>query len=318
MAVWLPDARRNLGQHAGDFTSRVTIGVIHTTESSTFTPGDSYYGRNVWPHFTFIPGDHSYTNAVWQHLPLDKAARALANRAGGVETNREGCIQIEVVAFAARPGWSQGGSQTVWNFRRLMAEIEANTFIPHRCDVVFGGNEQYGLDNGYELSNFEWESYAGWLGHQHVPENAHWDPGEIDIANLLLEQSAATGDDMHLNDEGPHVKMLQHRLAKLLTRDLAVDGVYGPSTAKAVGDAHERLSFRRVEDVACGMFQAKLLLVVDGQWGEWNLTTDRVERQNERLLGLERQHREAGAEGAVEHVPHIHPMEPEPTPEPAS
>jgi hypothetical protein len=191
MAVWLPDTRRNLGEHAGSFIGPVTIGVIHTTESSTFTPGDTYFGRNVWPHFTFLQGDRPYTDAVWQHLPLDKAARALANRTGGVETNREGCIQIEVVGYASRPAWSQGGGQTVWNFRRLMRAIEANTDIPRRCGVTFGGNEQYGLDNRYELSNSAWESYRGWLGHQHVPENSHWDPGEIDIDNLL-----AVEDDM--------------------------------------------------------------------------------------------------------------------------
>jgi hypothetical protein len=196
MAVWLPDTRRNLGNDAGSFIGPVTIGVIHTTESSTFTPGDTYFGRNVWPHFTFIQGDRSYTDAVWQHLPLDRAARALANRSGGVETNREGCIQIEVVGYASRPAWSQGGGQTVWNFRRLMRAIEANTDIPRRCGVTFGGNEQYGLDNRYELSNSAWESYRGWLGHQHVPENSHWDPGEIDIDNLL-----ALEDDMPTVDE---------------------------------------------------------------------------------------------------------------------
>lgn len=192
MAVWLPDVQRNPGRDAGSFVGPVTIGLIHTVEGSSFTPGGSYYGHSYWPHLTFVPGDRPYEKSVWQHISLDLAGRALENQSGGVETNREGVIQIEVVGYAAKPEWSHGETTTVRNFRRLMRDIEAATDIPHRCGVTFGGNEQFGLNNGYELTATEWRAYEGWCGHQHAPENAHWDPGAIAINNLMEGPVALT------------------------------------------------------------------------------------------------------------------------------
>jgi hypothetical protein len=241
VVVWLPDVQRNPGQDAGSFVGPVTIGLIHTVEGSSFTPGDDYYGNPYWPHFTFKPGDLSYAKAVWQHLPLDRAARALQNRSGGVETNREGVIQIEVVGFARDPSWSRGETPTVRNFRRLMRGIEANTRVPHRSVVRFGGNEQYGLENGYELTAAEWVAYEGWCGHQHAPENAHWDPGAIDIANLLEEPMALTDADADRV-----VDLLFDRLAKDSGR--AVNARLAVSRDVAAflsGDRAEAVEFRR-------------------------------------------------------------------------
>jgi hypothetical protein len=40
-------------------------------------------------------------------------------------------------------------------------------------------------------------AYRGWLGHQHAPENRHWDPGAIDIDNLIgLALPDTLEDDM--------------------------------------------------------------------------------------------------------------------------
>ena len=35
------------------------------------------------------------------------------------------------------------------------------------------------------MTNDEWNDFDGWCGHQHVPENEHWDPGKLDIGRLL-------------------------------------------------------------------------------------------------------------------------------------
>jgi hypothetical protein len=197
--TWLPGVRRNpASRSGGSFVGRVTIGVLHTTESSSFTPGTTYFGHESWPHFTFIPDDRlSYREAVWQHLPLDTAARALENRLGNaIETNREGVIQIEVVAYAGDPDWSRGDGQGVRNLRRLMGEIEERTEIPHRCGVEFRERAQYGLGNPGELTGTQWRRYEGWCGHQHVPENRHWDPGAIDIDNLMDQEEPVTVEEI--------------------------------------------------------------------------------------------------------------------------
>lgn len=174
---WYPPAIDNPApSDAGDHLGPVTVGVLHTTESDVFYPRTgSYFGHQNYPHFT-VSG-----MKVWQHISIRKSAKALANQAGGVQTNREGVIQIEVVGRAGNPKWSDTTKKTV---RDLMRWIESQTQIPRRSTVTFWAGK-YGKDVPHRMSYSQWTSYAGWCGHQHVPENTHYDPGAIDIAFLL-------------------------------------------------------------------------------------------------------------------------------------
>lgn len=175
---WYGPALENFApSDAGGHLGPVTVGVLHTTESTRFVPApNSYFGHGNYPHFTV------WEDRVWQHISIRKAAKALANRTGGVQTNKEGCIQIEVIGQAANPGWSDKTKATV---AALMRWIESQTQIPRACGVTFKAYPaSYGA-NGVRLSAERWVGYAGWLGHQHVPENSHGDPGAIDIGALL-------------------------------------------------------------------------------------------------------------------------------------
>lgn len=178
MADWYPQATKTSGSDAGIFLTGYTKrGVLHTTQGGTVTGAISAYKRsNSWPHFTV-----GQDGKVHQHIPISKAARALQNLSGGVETNRAGAIQIEVVGFAAVTVWPQVQVEAV---RALMRWIEAQTGI-QPIGVKQGGPEQYGLHNPLEFTNEQWKTYNGWCGHQNVPENLHWDPGAIDIYTLL-------------------------------------------------------------------------------------------------------------------------------------
>lgn len=179
MATWYPLANRNhLGNNAGLFISGYAKkGVLHTTEGSSASGAiGAYKKNNSWPHFTV-----EYSGTVYQHISIDLAARALENRTGGVETNRGGAIQIEVVGFASKPNWPQAQVEAV---KKLMRWIEEQTGIK-QAGPQFGGSEQYGLKNPFEFTNTQWISFNGWCGHQHVPENRHWDPGAINLSNLF-------------------------------------------------------------------------------------------------------------------------------------
>lgn len=180
MSPWYPAAIcSKLGNNAGSFTPGPMRGVIHTTEGSSVSGAvAAYKANNSWPHFT-VDRD----GLVWQHLPINKAARALRNQSGGVETNRQGAIQIEVVGFASKTVWPPA-QVLAMNF--LMRWIEAQTGILPQAPA-FGNSSQYGLRNPLEFTYIEWQNFNGWCGHQHVPENTHWDPGAIDI-NLLLPE----------------------------------------------------------------------------------------------------------------------------------
>lgn len=167
--------------NGGSFVGPVTIGVLHTTESPRFVPNkDNYFGHQNYPHFTVANQDGYFK--CWQHISIRKAARALANRAGGVQTNREGCIQIEVVGKAASPFTRD--PVIVDGLKKLMRWIESQTEIPRSTGVKFWAGK-YGIDVPNRMSNSQWVAYKGWCAHQHVPENSHYDAGAIDI-NLLL------------------------------------------------------------------------------------------------------------------------------------
>jgi hypothetical protein len=165
------------GNNAGAFLPGPMRGVLHTTEGA-YPAGAfaAYKLNNSWPHFTV-----DQVGRVYQHLPIDRAARSMQNQSGGVETNRLGAIQIEVVGFAAQPNWPLAQAAALI---LLMRWIEAQTGIKPVAPV-FGDAKQYGLKNPLEFTPDQWNAFNGWCGHQHVPENSHWDPGAIPIANLL-------------------------------------------------------------------------------------------------------------------------------------
>jgi hypothetical protein len=177
--LWYPAAdTRYKGNSAGSFDPSYPMrGVLHTTEGASAAGAiGAYRQHNSWPHFTV---DRS--GVVYQHVAIDRAARSLQNASGGVETNRAGAIQIEVVGRAAEPNWPLAQVQAmILLMRWVEQEAGVKPFAPR-----FGANQEYGLKNPLEFSQDNWRTFAGWCGHQHVPENSHWDPGAIAIANLL-------------------------------------------------------------------------------------------------------------------------------------
>lgn len=183
---WYPAAIDNWASvDGGSFFGPVTIGLLHTTESSRFVPAkDSYFGHKNYPHLTVANQDGKFV--CWQHISIRKAARALANRSGGVQTNREGVIQIEVVGRAVSPFTRD--PIIVEGLKKLMRWIESQTNIPRKTRVTFWEGK-YGINVPHRMSNAQWTSYEGWCAHQHAPENSHYDAGKIDIELLLRADS---------------------------------------------------------------------------------------------------------------------------------
>lgn len=194
---WLPGCiRQDWGTNGGSWTRLPAIIVVHSTEGTSW-PG--YDGGSSCPHFTI----NLATGERRQHVSMAYASRALANASGGVETNRGGAIQIEVIgtcdpAHKGDAGWlylpTMSNAQAA-NLSRLMREIADARDIAWACGVTFKAYPGSYGSNGVRLSGSAWNSYRGILGHQHVPENDHGDPGNIDIATIM------GGDDMPLNDD---------------------------------------------------------------------------------------------------------------------
>lgn len=163
---WHPDAVENQTAAPLSWVPGQPKIVWHTTEGSSL-PG--YDGSQ--PHFTLEPK----ANKLWQHVPIRGGSYALQNASGGVETNRARAIQVELIGFASETqGWSD---EAYANIARLARWIEKHAGVPRTCGVTFRS------DSTHKVANFP--SYTGHLGHQHVPENTHWDPGLFRIDKVI-------------------------------------------------------------------------------------------------------------------------------------
>lgn len=193
------------------------VGVIHTTEGRTVP---SYGGGGSAPNFTALPDFRNKKLRWYQHFDFDVSSRALVNRPGGVETNTANAVQVELVGtcderhdttwdgkragvdylfWPDAPDWALAalGAFVKWaHDRHGVRPRSPLVWKPYKKGQVGGS---YGA-NGVRLTGAQWNAYYGWLGHQHVPENDHGDPGNIDFAKVL---AYATGSNPPEEDDMP-------------------------------------------------------------------------------------------------------------------
>jgi hypothetical protein len=174
----------------------VTVIVLHSTEGSTLEGAiATLMANNACSHEVWDVKDREMVNLV----PLDVPARSLLNRPGGVETNRRGgVVQVELVGYASR--YSAGDREPVvpefndgdllWlgsQLRELCTRVGAPFVFP--CEFK-PYPESYGR-NGVRLSFTAWQTIEGVIGHMHVPENSHGDPGALDVARMATLSAPA-------------------------------------------------------------------------------------------------------------------------------
>jgi hypothetical protein len=179
----------------------------HTTQGTTVDGAVSVYKSiQACPHLTVDPE----TRELFQHVPLDRSSYALRNLAGGCETNTTGIIQIEIVGYAADT-WSWSPERLKWLGEEVLAPIfEACPSIP-RGPVY----------SGPRMTCAEWDVWSGGqCGHRDVPENDHWDPGDLDLSQIV---AYATGDDMALSDED-----VTRIVEAVMARPLDIEGYKAP------------------------------------------------------------------------------------------
>lgn len=177
---WSPLVRHDPAPtDGGGFLTTSRRAVWHTTEGASIAGSISWTRNNTssWAHLYWDPE----TGEIVQCVPFTRAARAVKNLSGGVETNRWGAIQIEVVGHAARPFTStpMRGRDVVLGILRTLGIPDhwpAGSPLPYP--------QSYGFANP-QRSIGTWLGIPGHYGHSQVPENDHGDPGAIDTALLL-------------------------------------------------------------------------------------------------------------------------------------
>lgn len=198
---------------------------------------------------------HPITGQVVQMIPANRAARALANPAGGVQTNRMGKynIQTEVVAMP------DGYTKDVTEAGKAALAARANWLDSLGVDRVWSGGRppsSYAeANNGKSRSSSRWLGASAWFGHSQVPENLHWDPGACDPAVMMGMKKTTSGlvvpkVPTKAGAEWYAPDTLSLSTIKALQRAVGVkaDGIMGPATARAT--------------------QQWLKVTVDGWWGK--------------------------------------------------
>lgn len=176
---WIKLASKNdKGQRMTYKSTGNPKGVLHTTESSGW-PG--YRGWTVNPHFTIKPKPGKGIEAR-QHVPLNYASFALRNLPGGVETNRDDAVQIELVGTCDKKGpgyyWPGADDVVLLALAKVIFEISAIRGIPIKAPKFKAFPASYGKTD-VRMSGIEFHVYSGWCGHLHVDENSHGDPGDF-------------------------------------------------------------------------------------------------------------------------------------------
>jgi hypothetical protein len=195
-AIWKPISGSSGAYVGGPFKI-----VHHTTEGSTASGAIGAYRSNRSdPHFTVD------RTTIYQHIDTGVAARALKNLSGGVQTNKDSAVQIEVVGFAGR----SKDRSTLNKVARLCRWIETIHGIPKVWPNGFPKNGSTD-PGGHNRNKINWDTKGGHYGHSQIPENDHWDPGytssEIDIIMGVslesVEVEAESTDSLSLEDESP-------------------------------------------------------------------------------------------------------------------
>ncbi|MFG2400782.1 hypothetical protein [Streptomyces lydicus] len=178
--------------YAGDAMETNTI-VWHSTEGTSLP---TYSGGAIAPNLTAVPNWGKKRLDWYQHFGFDTSARALVNRAGGVETNTLNVCQVEIVGTCDPATHKRWGSTPHlympelpdWAIRDLAAFARwahDEHGVPLSSGVTFKAYPASYGSNGVRMNGGEWMAFSGHCGHQHVPENDHGDPGALPMAAIL-------------------------------------------------------------------------------------------------------------------------------------
>jgi hypothetical protein len=174
--VWLPNplngipVERKPARSAGKFSGGPFKVVHHTTEGATLAGALTALG-SAHAESHFVIDD----TKIVQLIDTDEASKSLRNSPGGVETNKDGALQMEIVGFAGKAK----NPKTLANVAALCRWLEAQYNVPRVWPNGYPKTHTAtGQDpGGHNRNPSVWDMKSGHYGHSNVPENTHWDPG---------------------------------------------------------------------------------------------------------------------------------------------
>ena len=177
---WVGGAKKT----SGGYTGGPPKGLLH----ATIAPADAmpgYSGQGTAPHETLLWNVASQTLVPRQHYYFDNFAKALANKPGGVETNRDSTLQWELAGYLG----ANGAKVPKGEFDILTAP---NTYWEQVADHIGPVIQSWDIKNviyppsSGRMSYSQWDNFSGLCTHADVPENDHWDlPIPSDALEIL-------------------------------------------------------------------------------------------------------------------------------------
>lgn len=234
--LWLPAAI--VDPHPRSFPWADTTnpkGCLHTTEGNG---RPTYDGWTIMPHATVMPIPGRGVT-VYQHLPFSQASFALRHTELQ-PTNGDYIFQFELVGTCDPNGprgayyWPNADDAVLLDlYLKVIKPLDQAFIIPFRALEFLRFPSQAGQNR---LSNAQFDAYSGWLGHQHVPQNDHGDPGAFPWARL-----AKLAQDHDAQEDNPMAGITLDDIGKLIDARLAahdqtlVSKVVGQDLGKAGG-----------------------------------------------------------------------------------
>jgi hypothetical protein len=155
--------------------------LLHTTEGTSVDGAVQAY-RSYPPQLIVDPARKRKV----QHIPLNRAGYALWNE----DADDSLCYQVEIVGYASQSHlWSDEVLR--WLGEELARPLHEYGGVPYV--VVWKGFRRDGempyalasASSPLRLTQAELDAFSGFLGHQHVPGDEHWDPGGLNVGRIL-------------------------------------------------------------------------------------------------------------------------------------
>lgn len=196
---WLPAAVRDSHPRSFPWAERTDPkGCLHSTEGSTWP---TYDGWTIMPHATIMPHPNLRVE-VRQHLPFSQASFALRHTRAQ-PTNGDYVFQFELIGTCDPAGprgayyWPGADDAVLLDlWRKVIKPLGDAYLIPFRAGRAFLRYPDRAGSN--RMTDAEFDTYSGWHGHQHVPQNDHGDPGAFpwDRLTALAVADINKGDDV--------------------------------------------------------------------------------------------------------------------------
>jgi hypothetical protein len=250
--------------------SKPPVCVLHTTQTSWDNAIARFRRELTTPTFQIAP------SRIGQLVPLGEASAGLENPKGGVETNLWARVQIEMVFSVTDPP-----HRHPWVPDQGLLDVLAAVMkmLHEDCEIPLERPfpEQAALEGVLASPDFvlrhsgKWGHAAGYWGHVEIPENKHWDPGNIDY-KALFERAGQRSDITRTlrvtlpRMTGPDVEEAQRLLEHGKFGNFApgpVNGRFGLTTAQAASRAKFALGYPKDEIV--GTFGATLKGFLSGK-----------------------------------------------------